>query len=254
MDPERECTNCIYISSTEKSSYIDQEFPGIDRIMNLISSSVFPCHLTFPSSGICPSISQAYASRLVRPIGLTERVAITISGHYDRMGNVQRVAVTPMEPTVYHCRSTLANRCTSILFVPTSPANHPPPGSPWLSFSPSLFHPLLRSLRNYKHSFHTKSSQCWRSLTVRNESCANRIFTIDCHPFAFASLSPSSTVHFTQWPAAALFPNFRDYRPPRLIVPRICRREYSKPKAGFYSIWKGWIEAHPIVKIVAKCC
>lgn len=48
--------------------------------------------------------------------------------------------------------------------------------------------PALRPLRNYKHSFHTKSGQ--RSPTVRNESRASRIFTTDYHPFAL-TFSPS---------------------------------------------------------------
>lgn len=181
---------------------------------------------------------------------LLERVAITISGHYDRMDSVQRVAATPMEPTVYHCGPTLAKRCTSILSVPLT--TYRPPDSLSLFFLPRSSAPLLRSLRNYKHSFRTKSSRCWRSLTVRNESRANRIFAIDCHPFAFVSLS---LVHrsFHTMVRCSPFPNFRDYRPPRLIAARIYRRECSKPKEGFYSLWKKWNKAYQYVtaKIVA---
>lgn len=174
-----------------------------------------------------------------------QRVAITISGHYDRMGSVLRRTNTDeltdqVAGTVYHCGpacAALANRSVTPILYPDQfhQRLHLPP----LVADPFPVSPALRPLRNYKHSFHTKSGQ--RSPTVRNESRASRIFATDYHPFAltFSPLPPHPQPLFVlQWSTESLFQIFAitGYRVrPRA---RMHQRECSEIKKKFYQVSK----------------
>lgn len=141
-----------------------------------------------------------------------QRVAITISGHYDRMGSVLCRTNTDeltdqAAATVYHCGpacAALANRSV----IPILYQFHRRLRLPPLVVTTLPFSPALRPLRNYKHSFHTKSGQ--RSPTVRNESRASRIFATDYHPFAltFSPLPHPQPLFVLQWSTESLFQIF----------------------------------------------
>lgn len=140
---------------------------------------------------------------------------------------------------VYHCGSAcaaLANHSVTPILYPDQFHRrlHLPPLVAW----PFPSSPTLQSLRNYKHSFHTKSGQ--RSPTVRNESRASRIFATDYHPFAltFSPLpQPPTTVRFTMvhWIS---FPNFRDYRVSRSVASENIRTYTHTRDAHTCSNWR----------------
>lgn len=111
--------------------------------------------------------------------------------------------------TVYHCGpacAALANRSVTPILYPGQfhrCLHLPPLGCLTLPLSPAL-----RPLRNYKHSFHTKSGQ--RSQTIRNESRASRIFATDYHPFplTFSPLPLFQPLVVLQWSTESLFQIF----------------------------------------------
>lgn len=133
--------------------------------------------------------------------------------------------------------AALANRSVTPILYPDQFHRrlHLPPFAPW-SPDPLPLSPAFRPLRNYKHSFHTKSDQ--RSSTVRNESRASRIFATDYHPFALTFSSPprAQALFVLQWSTESLFQisTITGYRVRSRT--RIHQRESSKQEKEFYQV------------------